>query len=433
MFEAAMKGKAHIVRFLLREGVKPTADTAEESKGFFVPLHTAAHHGRLDVVKIFVEEAGLTPNTPDDMGGTPLMRACWGNRIDVVRYFLSQPNVDILIRQKVYEGDESRTSALDFAAGAGCLECVDALLDFAKNHDIDDQGLITPLVIEAAASSNNLELLRSLISRTSCALPDDTADSFPENICSLTPAIQGGMEAAFVRSFRTTADQTLPLLYTYITSVSPEGAPNFPTLSDQSYESLMDSMIHFTASKNPSEYNARDIPNFTIVQDVLFESQFATEGTLGERNRLINDAFFNAAQFNNLPFLQYILDLFLDDVNPNHLSRVNPLTITSLYTSSKDDHVDILKFFHSNFIDRIDPHIGNGKLANGPTALVSLLHLKRPPILLRSSLPSSLPPSSSLLLTLLTSRPAPSWTAKSPAPASSSPSSTDPSSPSMQP
>ena len=88
IFAAAAKGKTHVVRFLLEQGVKATANEAEDDDPTLVPLHAAAYQGRLECVKILVEEGKLNLDTLDEIGGTPLMRASRGKHPDIVEYLL---------------------------------------------------------------------------------------------------------------------------------------------------------------------------------------------------------------------------------------------------------------------------------------------------------------------------------------------------------
>ena len=53
----------------------------------------AVSHGRLDMVKLLLE-AGADINIQDEDGSTALMCASEHGHIDIVRYLLSQPDID---------------------------------------------------------------------------------------------------------------------------------------------------------------------------------------------------------------------------------------------------------------------------------------------------------------------------------------------------
>ena len=90
LFQACVKGKAHIVRYLLANGVRGTAAEGEDDDLWLVPLHAAAFGGHLDCVRALIEEGKVSPDTRDPENGTALMRACRGGHPDVLRYLLHE-------------------------------------------------------------------------------------------------------------------------------------------------------------------------------------------------------------------------------------------------------------------------------------------------------------------------------------------------------
>ena len=361
MFAAAMKGKPHVVRFLLDQGVSGTS--SDEAQ----PLHAAAYHGQIECVRMLIEDGHVDPNVRGFDDGTALMRACRGQRMDVLSYLLSLPAIDINARQIP---DGTGMSALDFAAGSGCLECVVALLKHAETHDTDQTALITTLSIEAAASSNMVDLLRLLLVKSGYLVPDANANTFPDNICSLTSSCLDCIEASFVRAVEHSATTTASFLYIYLTSLSADGGPNYPALSEHTYSELQTSLT-LLAVENDPESTTQAIALFDMLHNMVFSSnsQFTTERTIQNRPIILNDAFFIAAQFNNLPFLKHIHSLY-PEVNPNHLSTtVKPQCSTTLYTSAGSAHNDVVKWLFNTFPTILDPNIAAGKFANGPTPL----------------------------------------------------------------
>ena len=361
MFAAAMKGKQHVVKFLLDQGVSATS--SDEAQ----PLHAAAYHGHTDSVRMLIEDGHVDPNVRGFDDGTALMRACRGQRMDVLSYLLSLPAIDITAIQIP---DGTGTSALDFAAGSGCLECVDALLRHAETHDTDQTAMITTLTIEAAASSNKVDLLRLLLVESGCPVPESETNTFPNNICSLTASRLDGIEASFVRAVEHSATTTASFLYIYLSSISADGGPNYPSLDEPTHREMQTSLTLLPVENDPKS-TTQAIALFDILYNMLCspDSQFTTELTLQNRPTVLNDALFIAAQFNNLPFLKHIHSLY-PEVNPNHLSTtVKPQCSTTLYTSAGSAYDEVVEWLFNTFPTVLDPHIAAGKFANGPTAL----------------------------------------------------------------
>ena len=58
------------------------------------PLHSAAWHGHLDMVRYLVEEAGADPRLRDDRGSSFLELAACSGRLEVVRYLIEERGMD---------------------------------------------------------------------------------------------------------------------------------------------------------------------------------------------------------------------------------------------------------------------------------------------------------------------------------------------------
>jgi ankyrin repeat protein len=52
------------------------------------PLHVAAQHGRLDVVRALIKQLGADINTSDEHGRTPLMTTSLGKQDKVIRWLI---------------------------------------------------------------------------------------------------------------------------------------------------------------------------------------------------------------------------------------------------------------------------------------------------------------------------------------------------------
>ena len=87
LYEAAKEGNAHKVETLVKEGADVNhVDPHKELE--FTPLHAAAQHGHLDIVK-FLFDQGANINKASSYGDwSPLQLACRNNQDHVVRWLL---------------------------------------------------------------------------------------------------------------------------------------------------------------------------------------------------------------------------------------------------------------------------------------------------------------------------------------------------------
>lgn len=58
------------------------------------PLHYAAFHGNMEVVRTLVEEHGCNPQSVDKNRCTPLHYACYGGHQDIVKYLVTAQKCD---------------------------------------------------------------------------------------------------------------------------------------------------------------------------------------------------------------------------------------------------------------------------------------------------------------------------------------------------
>ncbi|KAK3923380.1 Protein fem-1-like protein C [Frankliniella fusca] len=100
LFIACMRGHAEMVDYLIRfvgadveqRGLYEVA--ADRSVHFATPLWCAAVSGRLNVIKVLVEN-GANVNAASDSGSTPVRSACFMTHMDIVKY-LVENGADIL-------------------------------------------------------------------------------------------------------------------------------------------------------------------------------------------------------------------------------------------------------------------------------------------------------------------------------------------------
>ncbi|ETS76847.1 hypothetical protein PFICI_10721 [Pestalotiopsis fici W106-1] len=365
MWAAALKGKAHIIRFLLSQGIKPTAVKADGDDLSLVPLHVSAAQGHLDCVKVFVEEAQLPPDTPDDLGGTPLMRACFKKQPEVVRYLLGQ-GADLTIRQTSCEERNPGTNAFEFAAGSGCIACAKALLFKAQELEIDSSSLATPLALEAAAQSEEIDMLDLVLELGK--YPRLDRNKFDEaTMVALTDLRKDAIEAAFCRALSVGRWESLKTLLPYIESRNPEnGDYNWRTLKDQTLHALMNGIL--TSVENDSEGNQA---LFVFLGDVfLHPSSRLLSPTLREqRDEILGDVFFWACRFGSLAMLR-LLSAKYGKVDVNHLShRVAPIMSSGLYIAAGGGHDEVVDYLFLEHGGIPNIHLGNGKFVNGTTPL----------------------------------------------------------------
>ncbi|XP_048575718.1 transient receptor potential cation channel subfamily A member 1 [Nematostella vectensis] len=110
-----------IVRMLMSH----EADIDQRSLFGHHALHYAARRGSVHMVKLFLQDGGVSPNITDNENATPLHVACQSERLDIV---------DILLR---YGGDPSQCdvegcSPMHIAAREGRSDILRLLLDYAR-------------------------------------------------------------------------------------------------------------------------------------------------------------------------------------------------------------------------------------------------------------------------------------------------------------
>jgi|EP00945_MAST-04E_sp_MAST-4E-sp1_P001003 DTW domain-containing protein YfiP len=116
ILDAARNGEEDAVRALLDSGVDPET----KNKHGWTALHKAALKGHLSIVQLLCENGATNLNLQTSDGTTPLMCACWKNKVDVLRYLLAR-NCDCMIRN--HKGKTAREVGL----GKNHKACVDII------------------------------------------------------------------------------------------------------------------------------------------------------------------------------------------------------------------------------------------------------------------------------------------------------------------
>ena len=90
LWMASQEGHIDIVKVLLKAG--GNVNQAQTTDGC-TPLYIASHNGHLATVKVLIK-AGGNANQHSHKNQTPLNIACYFGKINIVRLLLQQPNID---------------------------------------------------------------------------------------------------------------------------------------------------------------------------------------------------------------------------------------------------------------------------------------------------------------------------------------------------
>jgi ankyrin repeat protein len=155
----AHKGKLDCIKFLAELGHVTSLDShiTEDEQ---TVLHLSAVAGNLPTVRFLVEQAGMSIATKSSLGMTALMKASMANHESVLQYFMQVDETCVV------EATPDLMTALHFAAMAGCVGCVQRLV---QSRYIDANTARTKsgqLALHKAAFENRLEVVKLLLART---------------------------------------------------------------------------------------------------------------------------------------------------------------------------------------------------------------------------------------------------------------------------
>ena len=166
LFEAAVRGKAHVISALLDHDAKAHPVEGTDDDPTLVPLHAAAFHGHITCVKVLVEKGKLDPDVLDETG-TPLQRAVMAGHVEVVRYLLQTGRVNV--GRKFVSGGRER-HPLEWFARAKTIEIFDILVDaltVANKHEQkeeeDPMSAVPAEAIYAASTDGHEDILKRLL------------------------------------------------------------------------------------------------------------------------------------------------------------------------------------------------------------------------------------------------------------------------------
>jgi hypothetical protein len=365
MFAAAAKGRAHVVRFLLEQGVKPSAVEADGDDMTLVPLHAAAYQGRFDCVKILMEEGKLDPNTKDDMGGTALMRACWGKHPEIVEYLLAA-GADMKIRQTASaDVDASGANAFEFAGGSGGLECAKVLVKHAEGLGISSKEMFTPLALAAAAQSDDIETLQYYLHLGGYyeAETDGLSATKPT---TLTSPMKDAIESALLEALNRGRYTVLPTLFTFLSSTTISSNHQFPNLKAPTIDALVESLWQLAAHN--SEFH---IQTFALISDDILvpTSRFITPAILDQRSTVLNDAYFRAAQNGCLEMMKFIESRH-PALDVNHLtSWSSPKYTSALSAAAESGRMEIVAHILDTHGEQLNVQLAGREFADGPSVM----------------------------------------------------------------
>lgn len=144
---AASSGSAGLVAFLLEEG----ADVDAGDENGLTPFHMAADQGQLAIVQLLLD-AGAAVDLGDSHGSTPILRACGKAHVATVKLLVGH---GARLAGDEYPSDESdmATTPLHLAALQNRVDLVRYLLSEGAPATVRDKQWITPLHLAAGKDS----------------------------------------------------------------------------------------------------------------------------------------------------------------------------------------------------------------------------------------------------------------------------------------
>lgn len=362
MFSAAAEGNAHVMRFLLGKGVKGTAVEADGDDMSLVPLHAAAYQGHMGCVKILIEEVGVDVNTVDGTGGTPLMRACWGKQTRIVRYLLEK-GADIMVRQS-----EAGPNAFEFASGSGCAECAEMIATHARQLGLRAPELATALALEAAVSSSEIAMLELFFKMGEYPHKYDESGDYNVTISFSDQTMKDAFENGFRRLLQRSRPKSFRKFFAYIDSRGKDGEYNWTSLKEDTLDSLEKAMFKFEGHDDDKDNDA-----LGLVLDIVLspDSRFARYELLEQKDLILSNCWFWAAQHNNLGTIK-LLESSYPNLDINHLTTpVEPKGCAHHTLTSGSGDKQIIKYVPILTAQPyvLDIHHGTNKEINEPTPL----------------------------------------------------------------
>ena len=156
LWAAAASGRLDVVKLLIEENAEVDGRTSTGS----TPLRAAAYDGYLDIVRCLVE-SGADVNARSRGDSSSLMAACYCGYLSVATYLINKGAFMDLQCNDLKNGN----TALHYAVQRGHLEVVRQLLALGASQLRDNQGL-TPLL--CACNECSIEMMEHIIKRPEC-------------------------------------------------------------------------------------------------------------------------------------------------------------------------------------------------------------------------------------------------------------------------
>lgn len=215
--KAVKKGKEGVIRALLDLSVRPEpGGDRQERDNEFAPLHSASYEGRLDCVKVLVDQGQVSVNAQDYSGSTPLINAARGKHYDIVKWLLVHG------ANPTFKPD-SGFGVSEAAAVAGNPHILDLLL---QSGGI---SISCPCILECGVESGNREMVKFILQRGGYPTEGDT-----EKSGRLTSEQRQAIENSLWRATRLGSLETLYELLGYLTRRNENGDFLYFELKDPS-------------------------------------------------------------------------------------------------------------------------------------------------------------------------------------------------------
>jgi ankyrin repeat protein len=332
-----------------------------------LPLHIAAQNGKLEIIKIFIEEGRVDIDHRAEDGRTTLMVAAYEGNADIVRYLLDQ-GADISIRGAndveaiEHLGQLAGGGVIEFAAASGSLECVKLLFerlsgDGKSGVDESAESLITWLAIQSAAGTN-YETLRFLLEHGNYSISD-----LQNNRKLLSDAQRKVVRLAMEPAAESGDLDSLKLLLSYQYPMDGEDKP----VGFEPFDELHIALIYgiYNAARQNKIEKLRYLLSFGLKEHSTMSLDDLPEGQLINTQHLFEKAIIGGA----VDCANFILEEL--GAKPD-IARI-PAGVFPLYNAAIYDKPEMVSFL----LDRkVDIHLGSGRFAAGPTALYGAIALK---------------------------------------------------------
>ncbi|KAF5899647.1 ankyrin repeat and SOCS box protein 11-like, partial [Clarias magur] len=148
LHDAALQGRLLPLKKLLLQGMHVGMITLDG----ITPLHEACLGGHVACTELLLKH-GADANSASGDGVTPLFNACFSGNTDLLRLLLKHSSV--------HHPAHRRNSPIHIAAKQGHTACVDLLLSYGMDADMELDEVGTPLY--CACESRSTECVQSLL------------------------------------------------------------------------------------------------------------------------------------------------------------------------------------------------------------------------------------------------------------------------------